>query len=130
MSDVVTTKQYAQSAKDLKVYQKAYRMSLAIHRCSLDWPKFEQYALADQMRRASRSICANLAEGFARQQQSPAEFRRFIMMAIGSSSEVDVWIDYCLDFGYIDGETHTQWYQSYREIHRMLIGLRNQISNT
>ena len=47
-------------------------------------PMIEQQALGDQMRRASKSICANIAEGFGRQKRSKAEFKRFLSMAIGS----------------------------------------------
>jgi four helix bundle protein len=76
------------SFEDLEVFQRAYRISLDIHRASLDFPKIEQYALADQVRRASKAICANLAEGFAKQRRSSAEYRRFLQMAIGSADEI------------------------------------------
>ena len=53
------------SVEDLEVFQRAYRASLELHRASLQFPKIEQFAgLADQIRRASKSICGNLAEGF------------------------------------------------------------------
>ena len=53
------------SVEDLEVFQRAYRASLEPHRASLQFPKIEQFAgLADQIRRASKSICGNLAEGF------------------------------------------------------------------
>ena len=64
-------------------------------------PKVEQYRLGDQIRRASKSICANLAEGFGKQSYSKAEFKRFIQMSIGSADEMRVWIRYCHDLGYI-----------------------------
>jgi len=51
------------SFEDLEVFQRAYRVSLEIHQKSLKFPKAEQYALADQLRRASKSVCANIAEG-------------------------------------------------------------------
>ena len=76
-----------------------------VHRCSLGFPAVEQRALADQIRRASKSICANLAEGFARQGLNPADFRRFIVMAMGSADEMRVWARYCLDLGYVDEAT-------------------------
>ena len=72
------------SFRDLDVYQRAYRVSLDVHKVTLGFPKMEQYALANQMRRASKSICANIAEGFAKQRASPAEFRRYLMIAVGS----------------------------------------------
>ena len=87
---------------DLEVFQRAYRVSLDVHRTSLLFPDLEQRALADQIRRASKSICANLVEGFAKQAQSQAEFRRFIVMAIGSADEMRLWSRYCLDLGYVD----------------------------
>ena len=80
------------SFEDLEAFRRAYRVSLAVHRASLNFPKIEQYALADQIRRASKSICANIAEGFAKQRRSAAEYRRFILMAIGSSDEMRVWL--------------------------------------
>ena len=49
------------------MFRRAYRVSLEVHRASLEFPAIEQRALADQIRRASKSICANLAEGFGRQ---------------------------------------------------------------
>jgi four helix bundle protein len=53
----------------LEVFQRAYRISLEIHRLSLKLPKEEQYGLGEQIRRASKSICANIAEGFGKQFQ-------------------------------------------------------------
>ena len=88
--------------EDLEVFQRAYKLSLEIHRETLKMPQIEQYALADQMRRASKSICVNLAEGFAKQAYSVVEFKRFIQMSIGSADEMRVWIRYCLDLGYAD----------------------------
>ncbi len=86
--------------EDLEVFRRAYRVSLEVHRASLEFPRIEQFALADQMRRASKSICANLAEGFAKQSYSAAEYRRYLAVAIGSSDEMQLWLRYCVDLGY------------------------------
>jgi four helix bundle protein len=51
------------AVEDLEVFKKAYRISLDVHRHSLNFPPIEQYALGDQVRRASKAICANLAKG-------------------------------------------------------------------
>ena len=75
------------------------------------------------MRRASKSICANIAEGFARQGVQPADFRRFLIMALGSADEMRVWTRYCLDLGYIDEVIWQTWRQEYHEIAKMLQGL-------
>jgi four helix bundle protein len=109
--------------EDLEMFKRAYRVSLEVHRRSLEFPVVEQRALADQVRRASKSICANLAEGFGRQGVSTAEFKRFVMMSMGSADEMRLWCRYCLDLGYIDEATWQTWRQEYREIARMLRGL-------
>ena len=113
--------------EDLDVFQRAYKLSLDVHRKSLTMPPIEQAALADQVRRASKSICANLAEGFGRQAQSHAEFKRFILMSIGSAEEIQVWIRYCLDLGYIDQATWQHWRDEYEQVAKMLQGLWNKV---
>ena len=109
--------------EELEAFKRAYKVSLEVHRCSIKMPQIEQYALADQLRRASKSICANLAEGFGRQDQSKAEFRRFIQMSIGSADEMRVWARYCFDLGYIDEACWQAWRDEYEEIAKMLQGL-------
>lgn len=115
--------------RELNVYQRAYKLALAIHKESLGFPKTEQYAMADQARRASKSICANIAEGFARHHKSSAEFKRFLTMAIGSSDEMLVWADFCRDLGYIDKSKWSEWNREYGEISRMLYALSKNWKN-
>ena len=109
--------------EDLEVFQKAYGISLEVHKFSLKLPREEQYGLADQLRRASKSICANIAEGFGKSHISGAEFKRYLMMGLGSAEEMRVWIRYSLDLGYIDASTWASWRDSYCEIAKMLNGL-------
>ena len=111
------------SFEDLEVFQRAYKGSLEIPRQTLTMPSIEQYALADQMRRASKSICVNLAEGFAKQGYSAAEFKRFIQMSIGSADEMRVWIRYGHDLGYFDAAMWQRWRDEYQEIAKMLQGI-------
>ncbi len=111
--------------EDLEVFKRAYCVSLEVHRISLKFPQIEQYGLADQIRRASKSICANLAEGFGKQSQSTAEFKRYIQISVGSADEMRVWIRYCLDLGYIDQSQWQSWRDEYQEVARMLQGLAN-----
>ena len=115
------------SFERLEVFQRAYRLSLEVHRASLKFPAIEQSALADQVRGASKSICANLAEGFAKQSQSKAEFKRYISMALGSADEMRVWIRYCRDLDYIDDQTWQQWRDEYQIVSKMLHGLRRKV---
>ena len=116
--------------EDLDVFQRAYKVSLELHRASLAMPRTEQYALADQVRRASKGICANLAEGFGRQAQSKAEFQRFIRMSIGSADEMRVWLRYCFDLGYISNEQWQAWRDEYEQIAKMLQGLHRSLAVT
>ena len=105
---------------DLEVWKKAFEISLEVHRQSLNFPKIEQYAMGDQIRRASKSICANIAEGFVKQKKSKAEFKRFLQMALGSSNEMLVWILYCKELSYVSEEDARRWYNEYLSICKML----------
>ena len=123
MEDRNQRREWVRGFEELEVFQRAYRLSLDIHQASLDFPRIEQFGLADQIRRASKSICANLAEVFGRQSVSKPEFRRFVTMALGSADEMQVWTLYCRDRGYVDSDTAERWRGAYREIARMLTGL-------
>ena len=112
-----------ESFEDLEVFQRAYKLSLEIHQMSLKMPKEEQYALADQVRRASKSICANIAEGFGKQSGSAAEYKRYLQIAMGSADEMRVWIRYCVDLGYVDQSCWQKWRHEYQAIAKMLQGI-------
>jgi four helix bundle protein len=120
---------FVSRVEELEVFQRAYALSLEVHRASLEFPRIEQFALADQVRRASKSICANLAEGFGKQRQSRTEFHRFVAMAIGSADEMQVWSLYCRDLCYIGIDVAERWRSEYREIARMLQGLHRGSSD-
>lgn len=122
-------KKLVKKAQDLDVFKLAFESSLEIHKDSLSFPKHEQYALANQIRKSSKSICANLVEGFAKQPHSRAEFARFISMSIGSSNETELWISYCAHLGYIDKSVHDKWVKNYISISKMLQKLRMKVLN-
>ncbi len=111
------------SVWDLLVFQKAYAAALETHKISQTFPKHERYELASQLRRSSKSICANLAEGRARQQGSNADFRRFVLIALGSADESALWCRFAKDLGYLTDEQYEMLSGSYSEIARMLNGL-------
>jgi four helix bundle protein len=116
--------------EDLEVFRRAYQLSLEVHRASLEFPRIEQFALADQLRRSSKSVCANLAEGFAKQGYSAAEYRRYLLAAIGSSDEVQLWLRYCIDLGYVEESTGRKWIDGYIEVSRMVRGLHSSWSRS
>ena len=112
------------SFEDLEVFKRAYRASLDLHHASLQFPSIEQqHGMADQIRRASKSICANLAEGFGKQRRSGAEFKRYLLIAIGSADEMQVWLRYCADLNYMDRKACEAWRDEFRQIARMLQAL-------
>ncbi len=119
----------AAEVQKLLVYQRAYRLSLELHRASLAWPRVEQYGgVAEQLRRASKSICALLVEGGGRQPGSDAEFRRYLSMAMGSADEARLWCDYAADLDYVPRATSLGWQDELSQIARMLHGLRDRLS--
>ena len=111
----------------LKVFEKAYQSSLEMHRFSQNLPKTEQYELASQLRKSSKSICANLVEGFGKR-ESDRERLRFLRIAIGSTEEVKLWLTYCRDLGYLHEEKYQQYHADYEEIAKMLEGLRKRLN--
>ncbi len=113
----------APSVWDMVVFQKAYEAALEVHKLTLGFPRHEQFELASQLRRSSKSICANLAEGRARQQGSTAEFRRYVLMALGSADETVLWCRFARDLGYLDPGQHAKLESKFTEVARMLNGL-------
>lgn len=116
-------RKFAKYVEELEVFQKAYQSSLIVHKLTLTFPQIEQYAIADQLRRATKSICANLSEGFAKQGDSKKEFSRYVSLSIGSSDETRIWLQYASDLGYIDETLALDLRERYVEISKMLRGL-------
>ena len=116
------------SFRDLVVYQKSYALSLEIHKISLGFPRFEQFELANQMRRASKSIAMNIAEGFSRKlgaKASLADFKRFLIISLGSADETRVCLDFCKDLGYITAEQHESLENNLIEIIKILLSMHS-----
>ena len=112
--------------EDLKVYEKSYRSALSIYRMTERFPKDEMYGMTSQIRRAATSIPLNIAEGYAKR-ESQAEFKRYLMMALGSSDEIQVLLSFAKDLGYIDLATYERARGVYKEIAKMLNTFSNSI---
>ena len=112
--------------KRLQVYQRGYAAAKSVYRMTEKYPKEEIYGITDQMRRASVSIALNIAEGYAKR-ESQQEFRRFLLMALGSANEMTVLLDFSKDFGYIDEQTHAKASREYDEISKMLSAVIKRI---
>ena len=112
----------------LEVFRRAYALSLDVHRASLGFPKLEQHGgIADQLRRSSKSICALLTEGAGRQVNSDTEFRRYVVMALGSVEEAKLWCVYARDLGYAEPHATASWQSGFEEVARMLQGLLKRL---
>ena len=114
---------------ELDVFRRAYELSLVVHRASHQWPKHEQYGgVAEQLRRASKSVCALLAEGHGRQAGSDPEMRRYVVMSLGSLEEAKLRCRYAQDLGYLDPAVADTWQTELVELARMLQGLRKYLT--
>ncbi len=92
---------------DLEVFKEAYQLALELHRISRErLPNHEQNELASQLRRASKSIALNIAEGYGKRQLSKKEFVKFLFIAMGSADEVLVELEFCRDLGYLSEEEY------------------------
>ena len=109
----------------LKVWEKSHVLTLEVYELSGSFPKAERYGLTSQLRRASVSISANIAEGCGRETQ--VEFARFLDIAMGSASEVEYLLLLANDLEYIQEDDYASIVAQVIEIKRMLAGLRGQL---
>jgi four helix bundle protein len=107
------------SAKDLKVYKAAYELAMEIFEISKQWPVEERYSLIDQIRRASRSVCSNLREAWAKRKYE-AYFISKITDSDAENSETDTWLDFAKDCGYLNDYDHERLVNRCSDIGRML----------
>lgn len=110
---------YVKSAKDLDVYKLAYEQAMEIFSLSRDFPKEEKYSLTDQIRRASRSVCGNLREAWAKRKYI-AHFASKLTDCDGENAETDTWLDFAKDCGYITNEMYDKMIQRNKKIGQML----------
>lgn len=92
---------------------------MEIFHLSKKFPKEEVYSLTDQIRRSSRSVAVNIAEGF-RKRQYPKMFVNKLSDSDGEATETQAWLDFAFDCGYISAETHQSLVSRYQEVGRML----------
>jgi four helix bundle protein len=108
--------------RDLKVYQLAYKLAMEIFHLSKTFPKEEIYFLTDQIRRSSRSVAANLAEGF-RKRRYPNMFVSKLTDCDAEGTETQVWLDFAFDCGYLSKENRDRLTAGYEEVGKMLSGM-------
>lgn len=108
-----------QGHRGLKIFQLAYRLAMRIFLISKRFPAEERYSLTDQIRRSSRGVAANIAEGL-RKRRYPNAFLIRWADADGEATETQVWLDFSHDCGYMSAEEHGELIAGYEELGRML----------
>ena len=109
---------------ELEVYRKAFDTAMKIFELSKSFPKEETYSLTDQVRRSSRSVCANLAEAW-RKRRYEAHFISKLSDAESEAAETQVWLEFAVKCSYMKREEGTVLYRAYDEILRTIVGMIN-----
>ena len=107
--------------RQLKVWEKAHQVALAIYKATKEFQKEELYGLTSQIRRASMSIPTNISEGCGR--NTDAEFARFLQIAMGSASETEYQLLLSHDLGFLNKEQYDKLNTDVTEVKRMLASL-------
>ncbi len=107
---------------DLEVYRRGLALQRPVHALVLRFPDYEKYDLANQMRRACKSVPTNIAEGYARKVSSK-EFCKFLGFSLGSANEMEVHFDVAEELGYITTEEHTHFSDEYTIVGKQLTRL-------
>src|SRR5258705_3343160 len=108
--------------RDLRVFQTSYQLAMEIFHLSKGFPREELYSLTNQVRRSSRSVAANLAEGF-RKRRYPNMLVNKLTDCDGEAAETQVWIDFACDCGYLSKDNHDRLTRDYEEVGKMLGGM-------
>ena len=112
------------SHDELIVYQKAFDAAMRIFERSKTFPKDETFSLTDQVRRSSRSVCANIAEAWRKRRYEKA-FVSKLSDAESEAAETQVWLEFAVKCGYMPREAARSLYAIYEEILRMLFTMSN-----
>lgn len=110
--------------EELRVWQAAHALTLAIYQATANFPGPEMYGLTSQLRRAAASIGSNIAEGSAR---GDTEFHQFLRISLGSAAEVEYQLLLARDLGYLDAPTHRALSNDIGSLKRMLVTFMKSI---
>ena len=110
--------------RDLRVYQLAFQLAMEIYEDTKKFPVDEKYSLTDQVRRSSRSVPSNIAEGY-RKRRYPKSFVNKMSDADGEATETQVWLDFANACGYMSDARQLELRKAYEEVGRMLGGMIN-----
>jgi four helix bundle protein len=111
---------FAESFRDLEVYQNALQLAVEIHEFCKDLPPVERYVLADQMRRASRSVCANISEAW-RKRRYKAAFVSKLSDSEAEAAEMQCWLDVALKLKYVEQSAYVEFNKRYEHVMAQLV---------
>jgi four helix bundle protein len=109
--------------QDLDVYRKAFEAAMRIFELSKSFPKEETFSLTDQIRRSSRSVCANIAEAW-RKRRYIAAFISKLNDADGEAAETQTWLEFSVRSNYLETEVGRELFKEYEEIISMLVAMQ------
>ncbi|HEX3144450.1 MAG TPA: four helix bundle protein [Pyrinomonadaceae bacterium] len=124
---MATAQALIKSHRDLIAWQKAMDLVVLIYQATASFPNHELYGLTSQMRRASVSIPANIAEGQGR--RSKSEFSQFLGNARGSLLELDTHLELALRLNYLTASQHERINRQVTEIGRIINGLMRSLTS-
>ena len=113
-----------QSYEDMKVFNLAYDIAMDVFWLTKEFPREELYSLTDQVRRSSRSIAANIVEGWAKRIYENI-FKRHLIDSIGSCDETKLWLKFAKDCKYLEEGKYGIFIERYNEVGKMLKGLHD-----
>jgi four helix bundle protein len=116
-----------QNFRNLKVWHKSHELTVLVYRLTAAFPKHELFGITSQLRRASSSIPANMAEGCGR--GSDADFKRFLLVAMGSCNEVEYFLLLAKDLDLLTLQDHGDLQKRIEEIKRMLATLIQRLGS-
>jgi four helix bundle protein len=112
------------SHRELDVYQRAFETSMEVFHLSKRFPKDATYSLTDQVRRSSRSVCANLAEAWRRRRYEAA-FVSKLSDAETEAAETQVWIEFAVACEYLDRDAAAKLYRAHNRILATVVSMIN-----
>ena len=110
--------------RDLDVYRKAFDAAMLIFELSGKFPKEETYSLTDQIRRASRGVCSNIAEAWRKRRYEAAWISK-LSDSETEAAETQAWLEFAVKCGYMDRDAGADLYRTYDEILGTLVGMIN-----
>lgn len=108
--------------EELDVYQKAFKAAMSIFALTKSFPREEIYSLTDQIRRSSRSVCANLAEAW-RKRRYRAAFISKLSDVEAEAAETQVWLRFAIECKYLHPDVAGELHQTYDAILRTVVGM-------